>query len=166
MRATIACELRADAGMTTAAAAKIEPDIRPRARQYNPHIGGSLMRSCWCCPLLLLAVLAQGQTLCFSGRNPCPEAAGIWFIPLSAPSSLRLPRPAAILPAYRPVVPLELSPLSKQFLISGTANLSLPASPMMPFPAPLPSQGELPAGGMTLPAVGAGGVTVNTGFGH
>jgi len=114
------------------------------------------------CPLLFLAALAQGQTLCFSGQKTCPEPASIWFVAPSAPSIPHLPPPPTILPVYRPVVPLEPSLVTTQFFISGTGT-NIPTTPMIPATAP--SSGETRPGGVTLPPITGGGITVNTSFG-
>ena|SRR5579864_843817 len=114
------------------------------------------------CPLLFLAVLAQGQTLCFSGQRTCPEPASIWFVLPSAPCNPHLPLPPTILPMYRPVVPLEPSPVTKQFFILGT-GINIPTTPMSAVIAP--SSGQTLPDEATLPAITGGGITVNTGFG-
>ncbi len=114
------------------------------------------------CSLLFLAALAQGQTLCFSSQETCPEPPSIWFVVLPAPSIPHLLPVPTILPMYRPVVPLELSPVTKQFFMFGTA-MKIPRTPMIP--TTVPSSRQTPPAESTLPPITGGGITVNTGFG-
>lgn len=93
------------------------------------------------------------------------------------------------MPVLRPVVPLELSPETEPFFLTGHANLMIPSSysagvPLMPVAVYGGSTatgtsrggsagavyGGNTARGVELPPIGSGsapggGVTVNTGFG-
>ena len=93
------------------------------------------------------------------------------------------------MPVLRPVVPLELSPETEPFFLTGRANLMIPSSysggvPLAPMPvygggtatgsygggSPGAVYGGNTARGVELPPIGSGsapggGVTVNTGFG-
>jgi hypothetical protein len=142
------------------------------------------MRWLWCF-LLGVALSAQAQTLCFSAPATCPQNSSLFFQPQVSPA-LQLPPPRVVMPILKPVVPLELSPVTEPFFLTGTVNLMLPSSAitLAPFSVYGGSSAEgaysggagggvyggSTASGVEVPHISSGssaggGVTVNTGFG-
>lgn len=137
-----------------------------------------------CFFLLGVALWAQAQTLCFSSPATCPQTPIRFLLPQSAVPALAPPR--VVMPALKPVVPLELSPETEPFFLTGHADLAFPTSSSGGVSlAPVPAYGGSTAGaygasaapetypgsagtGVEVPHLSGGsggGVTVNTGFG-
>ena len=133
--------------------------------------------------LLGVALSAQAQTLCFSAPATCPQNSLLLFQP-QASQAPQLPPPRVVMPVLKPVVPLEPSPVTEPFFLTGKANLVIPSSAITLAPVPVYGgntagggygarggiYGGSTANGVEIPHIPSGsspggGVTVNTGFG-
>ena len=135
--------------------------------------------------LLGMGLSAQAQTLCFSAPATCPQNSSVFFQP-QVSQALRLPPPRVVMPVLKPVVPLEPSPVTEPFFLTGKANLMIPSSAITLAPVPVYGgstatgaygsgagggvYGGSTASGVEVPHIPSGsspggGVTVNTGFG-
>lgn len=141
------------------------------------------MRCLWFL-LLGLALSAQAQTLCFSAPATCPQNSSVFFHAQASPA-LQVPPPRVVMPVLKPVVPLEPSPVTEPFFLTGKANLMIPSSAITLAPVPVYGgntaggayggvsrglYGSSTAGEVEVPHIPSGsspggGVTVNTGFG-